>query len=100
MNNDRLRELAGIEESKSTKTINEGKNYPTQQDAEYLLDLVKKTEGLSIGGLSSSMKKLHQKVTTIHQKQWSVVFGDKSPWRIEINGKKEKLSGIKTKQKV
>jgi hypothetical protein len=70
--------------------IVEAKKYPTQQDAEYLVNYVHGIRGLSTGGLSSQITKLHNKIVTIHQKEWNRVFGDDSPWAVRYVGNKGK----------
>lgn len=65
--------------------------YPTQYDAEFLVEYMQNVQGMSAGGLSSDMQKLYNKIMSIHQPMWKKVFGDKSPWSVNISGRKPKV---------
>lgn len=82
----RIADLAGVQ-----NRIDEGVKYPPQYDAEYLIEYTQAVQGLSAGGLSPQMQKLHQKIQSIHQKEWQRVFGDKSPWSVKLGGRKPKV---------
>jgi len=65
--------------------------YPSQYDAEYLLEYANITASLSGGGLSPDMQKFHQKVISAQQPLWQKVFGDKSPWSVDTSKRKPKV---------
>jgi len=67
------------------------KKYPSQYDAEFLLDYIKSIESLSSSGAGSSITKLHARINNIHMTEWTKVFGDKSPWKVDGIGKKSKV---------
>ncbi len=71
--------------------ISEGKKYPTQQDAEFLREIMDFVETLSRGGLSPEHSKLLDKLQSIHMPLWDKTFGDKSPWKLERKGNKKKV---------
>ena len=78
---------------KSTKEfLDEAKKkYPSQYDAEFLVAYMQAINGLSTGGVSSDIIKLHHKIMTIHVPIWNKVFGDKSPWSVNTSGRKPKV---------
>jgi len=78
--------------------LNEAKiKYPSQYDAEFLVEYMQSIQHMSQGGLSPDMQKLYQKIMTIHQPMWKKVFGDKSPWSVESSNRKAKVVWNKQK---
>lgn len=71
--------------------------YPTQYDAEFLVEYMQNIQSMSSGGLSSDMMKLYNKINTIHQPMWQKVFGDKSPWSVDTSKRKPKVVWDKAK---
>lgn len=64
--------------------------YPSQYEAESLLDWSNATGGLSFGG-APEVKKAFDKAEKIRQDVWQKIFSDKSPWSVKASGKKAKV---------
>lgn len=76
--------------------IFEGTSYPSQDEAESLVDWTNHMNQVYVGG-SSLVRKEFNKADDIRQKMWNKIFGDKSPWTAER--KNNKLSVVWDKSK-
>ena len=66
------------------------KKYPTQDDAEFLVEFYNFLNNVSVSG-STIGKKIVDKCYTISRKEWDRVFGENSPWSTKKNLKNWKV---------
>jgi hypothetical protein len=75
-----------------TKEKKAARKYPTQYDAQFLVDLMNAENSLSAAGTSSytDAKGIINQISKLRLSKWDVVFGDKSPWS-PVRDKKGKM---------
>lgn len=82
------------------KTIlTEAVSYPSQQEADALLDWTNALSSVSTGG-SPIVRAAFNKAEDIRREAWEEIFGDKSPWEVQRKGNKSvsKWSDFKAKK--
>ena len=80
------------------KTIlTEGVKYPTQDEAEAMVDWTNKSNSVYFGGATQEIRNAFNKCEDIRLKQWNRVFGDGSPWVAVRKGSKLVTKWDKTK---
>jgi len=83
------------------ESLEEGVKYPSQDDAEFMVELTNAMFGVYYGSASPKMRKLYEKMDELRRKSWWNVFGDNSPWTSVKKGSSGKLKVVwdKTKAK-
>ena len=69
------------------------KKYPSQDDAQFMLDWLGALNSIGTGSTSDKIRKAFNRADTIRIKLHQEIFGDKSPWsvaRIERKGTSDK----------
>ena len=95
MNEEVLKKIDNLVEK---EVVEEAKKYPTQDDAQFVLDWSNNSDfGFALGVLSPDIRKEFDKSDAIRQKLWGKVFGDNSPWRVEMKKNKRVLKYDKDK---
>ena len=70
--------------------LNEAQKYPSQEDAEAMLEWYKAVNGVYFGGAREA-RKAFEKADDIRIKAHMEIFGNKSPWSIERKGRKAEV---------
>lgn len=85
--------------TKASKTA--VKDYPTQYDAEFMVELAMLLQNISTAGTSSftDAKQMINEVDKKRMDKWDAVFGDSSPWSTVRGGKGLKVKWNKDKAK-
>lgn len=77
--------------------ITEGVKYPSQYDAEAMVELWNALEKVGGGGIGKDVRDLINKIQNLRTNLHSTIFGEKSPWRVEFKGNKKKVVWDKDK---
>lgn len=67
--------------------LTEGVSYPSQDEAEALVDWTNHSNQVYLGG-AGLVRKEFNKADEIRQKLWDKIFGDGSPWTVERKSNK------------
>ncbi len=103
--------LAKFEEaSQRVRSIMEARrDYPSQEDAEFMVDWLKAMGSVSSAGVDSKIKEAFNKADALRLNLWEYAFGAKSPWKVVKSGKngnpkvvwdKEKAASLKLEDKM
>lgn len=84
---------------KLKQLLNETVNYPTQEDAEAVLELVNALNNISFSTTSKMVSEKFRQIEEIRRDLVGVVVGDNSPWSFKRSGNKIKLIWDKEKAK-
>jgi len=68
---------------KFEKYITEGKKYPSQNDADGIIELSTALESVYLGG-TNKVRELMEKIDKLRLKVWQNIFNDKSPWSVTM----------------
>ncbi len=77
--------------------ITEGVKYPTQDEAEAIVDWTNKTNSIYFGGAGTEIRNAFNKCEKVRLQQWNRIFDDDSPWVAERKGSKLAVKWDKTK---
>ena len=77
--------------------ITEGVKYPSQEEAEAIVEWTNKTNSIYFGGSGAEIRKAFNKCEDIRLKQWNRIFSDESPWTVERKGSSLVVKWDKTK---
>lgn len=69
------------------KLITEGSQYPSQEEAEALIEWTNAMNGVFVGG-APIVRKAFQQADDIRAKLFPQIFGDNSPWVVDRKGNK------------
>jgi len=75
--------------SRAEKILQEGKKYPSQYDAEMMVEYASAVNNLSSGGLTAPYEKFRSAAMKAHSKLWEKTFGPKSPWKVVMKRGKQ-----------
>lgn len=77
------------------------RTYPSQYDAQFLVDLMNAENKLSAAGTTdySKAQDIINQIIKLRLEKWDIVFGDKSPWSVKRGAKGLKVEWNKNKAK-
>lgn len=95
-----MKKLSIKKESNNIKKT-AAKDYPTQYDAEFMVELAMLLQNISTAGTSSftDAKNMINQMDKMRLEKWDVVFGDNSPWSTARGKKGLKVKWNKDKAK-
>lgn len=73
-----------IFDDRSLFKLEEGRDYPSQDEVDFLYEWTEATNNLTTGRISGSpIKQAFEQSDMMRMKVWDYAFGDRSPWTVD-----------------